>query len=451
MRSKTLKKILNKMKETEIEIELNESELLFDDPEMDFQFDEGVTTRNNFKSKISYYDEVNKPVMAIFFNFFNLLSHKRSNEDCDNHEGVVFKGILTVDNTYVDYLPDYPPILFEYSVLINVNGNDLVFVMLSFKEGNQVRNIIRISSLDLDNVKSHKIYDRLFILAINSSNLKGSYLTISDEYLEWEIRDLKDLSFDNVFLPEDIMDDLNMYIKLYEKKGLLPRYMFSGVPGTGKTESTRAISKLLNNKGVTIIKTNICKIIKQKFELAKLLAPCVLILDDIDLYLGDRNHGSYSPLLGAFLDILDGVDKLPDDIGVIASTNAPHLIDLAAQRPGRFDKLLFFDELTLDNIKSIINKSLDSLHDKYENVTKKDRTLLTDYRLVEYFKQEGFTGAFIYETIKNVKHKSEILEINLDLDKIIGEISKNNVILENKLKSATIDSKLKGETKKIGY
>ena len=438
-------------KEIEIEVENETGEILFETHQMDFGFDEGVTTRNNYKSKISYYDEVNKPVMAIFFNFFNLLSHKRSNEDCDNHEGVVFKGILSVDNTYVDYLPDYPPILFEYSVLINVNGNDLVFVMISFKEGNQVRNIIRISSLDLDNVKSHKIYDRLFKLAIDSSNLKGSYLTISDEYLEWQIRDLKDLSFDNVFLPEDIMDDLNMYIKLYEKKGLLPRYMFSGVPGTGKTESTRAISKLLNNEGVTIIKTNICKIIKQKFELAKLLAPCVLILDDIDLYLGDRNHGSYSPLLGAFLDILDGVDKLPDDIGVIASTNAPHLIDLAAQRPGRFDKLLFFDELTLDNIKSIINKSLDSLHDKYENVTKKDRTLLTDYRLVEYFKREGFTGAFIYETIKNVKHKSEILEINLDLDKIIGEISKNNVILENKLKSATIDSKLKGETKKIGY
>ena len=40
----------------------------FDDEDL---FDEGITTRNNYKSKISYYEEVNKPIMAIFFNFFN--------------------------------------------------------------------------------------------------------------------------------------------------------------------------------------------------------------------------------------------------------------------------------------------------------------------------------------------------------------------------------------------
>lgn len=417
----------------------------------DYYDSDGVTTRNNYKSKLSYYNEVNKPIMAIFFNFFNLLSHKRSNEGIGVYEGVIFKGILGSENNYEDYLPDYPPLIFENTVILNINGNDIAFVMLSFREGGEIRNIIRMSSLDSDDIKSDVVYDRLFKLAVDSSNLKGSYLTISDERLEWKIRDLKDLSFDNVFLPEDLMDDLTMYIKLYEKKGVLPRYMFSGVPGTGKTESTRAISKLLNNEGVTIIKTNICKIIKDKFELAKILAPAVLILDDIDLYLGDRNHGSYSPLLGAFLDILDGVDKLPKDIGIIASTNAPHLIDLAAQRPGRFHKLLFFDELTTDNIKSIITKSLDNLHKEYGKVTKADREILTDSKLVDYFKTEGFTGAFIYEIIQDIKNKSEILEIEIDLVKVIAEIGKKTTTLENKLKTAVIDSKLKKENKRIGY
>ena len=417
----------------------------------DFYYDEGVTSRNNYKSKVSFYDEVNKPIMAIFFNFFNLLSHKRTNEGVESYEGVKFKGILNIDNNYIDYLPDYPPVVFEYTVLISINGNNMTFVLLAFREGGQVRNLVRLSSLDDDDIKSHVVYDKLFKLAVDSSNLKGSYLTIADEFLEWKIRDLKELSFDNVFLPEDLMDDLNMYIKLFEKKGVLPRYMFSGAPGTGKTESTRAISKLLNNQNVTIIKTNICKIIKDKFELAKILAPCVLILDDIDLYLGDRNHGSYSPLLGAFLDILDGVDKLPDNVGVIASTNAPHLIDLAAQRPGRFHKLLFFDELTNENVKSIIIKSLENLDKKYNSVSEEDIKILTDDMLVNFFKSEGFTGAFIYEAIQDFKNKSEILETPLDLAKIIAEISKKNTTLENKLKSATIDSKLKKSGKKLGY
>jgi len=414
-------------------------------------FDEGITSKNNYKSKISFYDEVNKPIMAIFFSFFNLLSHKRTNEGCDTFKGVMFKGILNNDNTYIDYLPDHPPMVFEYSVLLNLNGNDVSFVLLAFKEGGKIRNIIRLSSLDDDNIKSQVAYDNLFKLAIDSSNLKGSYLTISDEYLEWKIRELKDISFDDVFLPDDLMEDLHMYVKLFEKKNVISRYMLSGVPGTGKTELTRAVSNILNQKGVTIIKTNICKIIKEKFELAKILAPCVLILDDIDLYLGDRNHGSYSPLLGAFLDILDGVDKLPDNVGVIASTNAPHLIDLAAQRPGRFDKVLFFDELTHDNIEGIIKKSLKSLNNKYGNVTEGDVSILTDVKLVKFFKESGMTGAFIYEIVQDVKNKSEILELPLDLDKIVADIKRRNDVLEKKLQAVTIANKLKGEGKKMGY
>lgn len=435
-----------KMENERIEITQN-GEVVYEDD----YFEDVVTSRNNYKSKISYAEEVNKPIMAIFFNFFNMLSYRRANKLEGVTKKLTFNGILNEDATYIDYLPDYPPLIFDYSVLLNINGNDISFVMTAFKEAGQVRNIVRLSSLDNDDIKSHVVYDELFRLAIDSSNLKGSYLTIGDEHLEWKIRELDDMSFDKVFLPDDLMSDLKMYIKLYEKKALIPRYMFSGVPGTGKTESTRAISKLLNKQGVTIIKTNICKIIKQKFDLAKILAPSVMILDDIDLYLGDRNHGSYSPLLGMFLDILDGVDKLPDDVGVIASTNAPHLIDMAAQRPGRFHKLLFFDELTSDNIKSIIEKSLDRLHKKYKNVTKSDRKTLTDTKLIDFFKKEGSTGAFIHEIIQDIKNKSEILETPLDLDKIISEISKKTKTLDNKLKAAIIDNKLKGATKKIGY
>jgi len=429
--------------------EMVEEEIIFGD---DGYFDEEVTTsRNNYKSKISHHEEVNKPIMAILFNLFNMMSYRRVKNMDKVCEKVTFNGILNGDSIYIDYLPDYPPLLFEYSVLLKINGNDISFVMMAFKEGYEIKNVVRLSSLDDDDIKSEVIYNELFRLAVDSSNLKGSYLTISDERLEWKIRELKDISFNDVFLPDDLMCDLEMYIKLFEKKGLIPRYMFSGVPGTGKTESTRAISKILNNQKVTIIKTNICKIIKEKFELAKILAPSIMILDDIDLYLGDRNNGSFSPLLGAFLDILDGVDKLPDDVGVIASTNAPHLIDLAAQRPGRFHKLLFFDELTSTNIKSIIEKSLNNLDEKYGKVTKKDRKVLTDSKLVNFFKDEGSTGAFIHEIIQDIKNKSEILDIPLDLDKIIVDIGKKTKNLNDKLKHSVIDNKIKGAKKKIGY
>jgi hypothetical protein len=112
---------------------------------------------------------------------------------------------------------------------------------------------------------------------------------------------------------------------------------------------------------------------------------------------------------------------------------------------------LFFDDLTLDNIKDIIKKSLKSLNKKYGNVSEDDVTTLTDDKLVEFFKEAGMTGAFIHEIVQDIKNKSEILELPLDLDKIVADIKKRNDILDKKLKAATIANKLSGQGKKMGY
>ena len=422
-------------------------------PDLNFSFDsdEEVTEKLNYKSKIEYWSDVNKPIMAIFFSYFNLLSHKRLNENTPEVDGVTIRGILNRDNAFIDNLTDFPAPLFENTILFQVDGNEIAFSMQAYKESGQIRNVIRMSSSDIDSTKSGDLYQRLFKLALDASNLKGSYMTIADNKLEWKVRELKELSFEDVFLPKVIMEDLEIYTKLFDTRKILQRYMFSGIPGTGKTESTRAISKILNKKGVTIIKTNICDIIKQKFELAAILSPSLIILDDIDLYLGDRNHTGVSNLLGQFLDLLDGVDKLPTDVGVIASTNAPHLIDLAAQRPGRFNKLIFFDDLTEDNIKSIVIKSLTLMNEEFKNVTEEDMIILTDIKMVKFFKKQGSTGAFIYEAVRTIKHKQDIMGGKIDLDGVLKELKINSDILDKKLSERTIKSKLNSSGNRISY
>jgi len=437
---KRVTKVRNKLME--------EREIQFDP---NFHENEDWIEQEEYKQKIQYYSESNKPILAIFFNWFNLLNHKRMHENIPTVDGVTIKGILDSDNTFMDNLPDYPPVTFTYGVILEYNDILLSVVLQAYKENGQIRNIMRLTSVGSETVKGQVIYDEIFKLAINSSALKGSYMLIEDEALLWKIRELKDITFDDVYLPEILMEDVTLYTKLFDKKKILQRYMFSGNPGTAKTESTRAISNILNKQGVTIIKTNICKIIKEKFELAKILAPAIIILDDIDLYLGDRNSSGVSPLLGAFLDILDGVDKLPDDVGVIASTNAPHLIDLAAQRPGRFNKVLFFDELTYENIENIIKKSLKAMNEKYNNITEDDIERLTDGRLVSFFKEKKMTGAFIFETVQDIKNKAETLDREIDIDKVIDEISKKSEALDKKLKAMSIGSKLKKDSNRVGY
>jgi hypothetical protein len=443
--------------EVEVTSDVVEYPEVYDDEEDDFLFqlddEEAIepVSANEYKSKIEYWADVNKPIMAIFFNYFNQLSHKRLNENTPVVDGIELRGILNRDNAYIDNLTDFPAPIFDYTILFKTGDNEVAFSLQAYKESGQIRNVIRMSSADIDTIKSGDLYNKLFKLALDASNLKGSYMTIGDNKLEWKVRELGNLSFDDVFLPKLLMEDLSIYTKLFDSRKILQRYMFSGIPGTGKTESTRAISKILNNKGVTIIKTNICEIIKQKFELAAILAPSLIILDDIDLYLGDRNHTGVSNLLGQFLDILDGVDKLPDDVGVIASTNAPHLIDLAAQRPGRFNKLIFFDDLTEENIKSIILKSLSAMNKDYDNVSEQDRKVLTDAKMVTFFKKQGSTGAFIYEAVKAIKHKQDIMGGKINLDIILKELKTNGEILDKKLQARTIKNKLNSNTGGLGF
>ena len=92
------------------------------------------------------------------------------------------------------------------------------------------------------------------------------------------------------------------------------------------------------------------------------------------------------------------------------------------------------------------------MDNKFNTITEKDIKSLTNIKLIEFFKKENYTGAFIYETVRNIKYKCDILNTKLDIDKIIAEITKNKNILDDKLKSTRIESNLRKKSgNKMGY
>lgn len=92
------------------------------------------------------------------------------------------------------------------------------------------------------------------------------------------------------------------------------------------------------------------------------------------------------------------------------------------------------------------------MNDDYNNVTKEDIKLLTDKKLIKHFKDSGSTGAYIYETVKNIKHKQDIVGDDLILKDVISEIDKNYKLLQKKLNATQIKSKLTGNgSKDIGF
>jgi SpoVK/Ycf46/Vps4 family AAA+-type ATPase len=120
-------------------------------------------------------------------------------------------------------------------------------------------------------------------------------------------------------------------------------------------------------------------------------------MDDIDLYLGSRDKGSYTTLLGQFLSFFDGVKKRK--ISLLASTNDKGLVDKAAERPGRFNMTLDYTFLTPEQIIKVCE-----IH------------LPKDYQLQEVYdvltgningRKVNVTGAFIANLADNIKEMSE--------------------------------------------
>lgn len=225
-----------------------------------------------------------------------------------------------------------------------------------------------------------------------------------------------------------------------------------GNPGTGKTEATTVLANVLNQKDVTIIKTVVCDKIKEKVDLAILLAPSIIILDDIDLSLGARNKGVHPERLQDFLDVLDGTEKLPKNVGIIATTNSTSLLDMAAQRPGRFDKIILFNELTKDNIKNIIAKSL---RDNFKIKSKANKILnfMTDNGVVNTLFNRNVSGSYIYSITKMIKLKIDMLKLEdkFDVSWIVKEIE-NNLQTMNKLKNMDfLSDKINNSSTNIGF
>lgn len=177
-----------------------------------------------------------------------------------------------------------------------------------------------------------------------------------------EIDEAPDISYENIGgLEEQIretIETVELPLKnptIFEKVGITPPkgVLFYGPPGTGKTLLAKAVAHETNATFIKIVASEFVKkyigegsrLVRGVFELAKEKSPAIIFIDEIDAIAAKRLQGSTSGdrevqrTLMQLLAEMDGFESR-GNVGIIAATNRPDILDPALIRPGRFDRII---------------------------------------------------------------------------------------------------------------
>lgn len=236
--------------------------------------------------------------------------------------------------------------------------------------------------------------------------------------------------------------------EIFDKMGIRPikGILLYGPPGTGKTLLAKAVANETEANFISISGAQVLtkyvgeseKTVRELFRKARMAAPCVLFIDEIDAIAPRRTGSSEGGkfvterVVDTLLTEMDGLRSLKNVV-VIAATNRPDMLDPALLRAGRFDRMIEItppDEAARLEIFRIAAAKMPLDKD----VSLRDLSRLT----------EGYTGADIENlvresgmaAIREGSKKVSMRHFEMSFKSIVPSIKKEDVESVQKFKMA---------------
>ncbi|MEE3927972.1 ATP-binding protein [Mycoplasmopsis ciconiae] len=248
-------------------------------------------------------------------------------------------------------------------------------------------------------------------------------------------------------LPSVINDEIIGIINACKHNVGVNKFLFEGLPGSGKTESTKHIARILQRD---LYKVNFNTLIDSKLgqtnknidslfkEINNLSAPdkIIILFDEIDALALDRlNSADIREMGRATSAVLKGLDELDEKILLIATTNLYEFFDKALKR--RFDKVINFDRYTYEDLLSVALKIYEEFLVKFNNLASNKKVF---QKIIKLYKNIPYPGE-----LKNII-KTSLAFSNFDdkydyLRKLYFNVTKSNQLDVEFMKKSGFTSK----------
>jgi len=238
--------------------------------------------------------------------------------------------------------------------LLQFNGHPIVVMVLKGDSLLGARPTLELMARERQ--LAQDAFRKLLSDADKASVFKGKCLSLEKEQMfdaaskvrfhEWPA-----VPRDSIVLPEEIMQVVERNVlgilqnadKL-RQSGWSSRHgvLFHGPPGTGKTLVVRYLAQACKDHTVILLSGKQLGAIRESFEIARLLAPSIVVVEDVDLIAEDRSNNTQAVFLCELMDEMDGLGAKTDCIFLL-TTNRPQVLEPAlAARPGRVDQAIEF-------------------------------------------------------------------------------------------------------------
>jgi transitional endoplasmic reticulum ATPase len=213
------------------------------------------------------------------------------------------------------------------------------------------------------NLKEERTVDQKILkqLVVGMNDFTKALKYVRPSAMREVLIEVPNVKWDNVGGLEEVKRNLKeiiewplKYPQTFERMGITPPrgILLYGPPGTGKTMLARAVaneseSNFISVKGPELFSKWVGeseKAIREIFQKARQVSPCIIFFDEIDAIAPRRGMHSGTrvteTVVNQILTEMDGLEELHDVI-VIGATNRPDMVDTSLLRPGRFDRLVF--------------------------------------------------------------------------------------------------------------
>jgi len=239
--------------------------------------------------------------------------------------------------------------------------------MLSWMEPAQLKKTIEAAGFAVDEVVQLRKSKTGSPLPVESpqSKEKSAQPLVEDEAKMFRLPGRPALEF---FFNEHVVDIIQNQER-YQALGIgFPSaIVLHGPPGCGKTFAVEQLVNYLGWPSYQIDASSVAspyihdtsKKVAQVFEQAIQSAPSVLVIDEMEAFLADRQMGSGSSH-HRVEEVAEFLRRIPEAIKsnvlIVAMTNRVEMIDPAILRRGRFDHIIKVDMATMEEVSALLSK-----------------------------------------------------------------------------------------------